>query len=231
MKISVVNQSKISDSIVQEVLRAINLQLLTDFRQAWDVVAECELVGKHSGRVTRAELRGDAILYLRAGGAQDGALGYHDLHAPTGVPYSLVYTEEPGEDWCLTLSHEVLETVLDPHCNRLVMGPHPDEGRPVFHWLEACDACQADSYTVMDVPVSDFVLPHYFTPDAEKGERLTFLGANIESFGIAPGGYVGFFDPKAGRHDTVAVDIRGRMAADKAIHKRAGRYMQQGVKA
>lgn len=228
MKISVVNQSKLSDAIVQEVLRAINFQLLTDFRQAWDTIAECELVGKQSSRVSRSELRGDAILYLRAGGAEEGALGYHDVHAPTGVPFSLVFTEERGEDWRLTLSHEVLETVLDPHCNRLVMGPHPDDSHPVFFWLESCDAVQADSYEVWGVPVSDFVLPHYFTVDTEKGERVSFLGANIGSFGIATGGYVGFFDPKTGQHETVAGDLEGRMAAERAKYKRAGRYMRQG---
>jgi hypothetical protein len=61
--------------------------------------------------------------------------------------------------------------------------------------------------------VSNFVLPLYFTGTRavdERGARNDFLGRmhggrTLRSFGINPGGYVGFFDPKLGKHDTFAI--------------------------
>jgi len=43
----------------------------------------------------------------------------------------------------------------------------------------------------------------------EKGGRNDFLGRaykgrTLQSFGVNPGGYVGFFDPKSGEHETFA---------------------------
>ncbi len=89
-----------------------------------------------------------------------------------------------------------LELIADAEVNRLIMGPHPDpkeKGRPVFHWYEMCDAVQAESYEIHGVPVSNFVLPLYFTVDSEPGSRNHFLsakrldGKRLPSFGREPG--------------------------------------------
>lgn len=224
MKISVVNQSKIADSIVQEVLRAVSQQLLLDFRQSWDVVAECELVGRRSSRITRKEVRGDAIIYLRKGdGAKEGALGWHEVDE-FALPWGVVYTETL-ENWTVTLSHEVLEMVLDPHCNRFALGPHPNEpSRYVFHWYEACDAVQSRNYEIAGIEVSDFVLPAYFTPDEEAGQRTSFLGLELPSFEFCDDGYVGFYDPKLGEHTVCWRTEQGHQAAERAMKKRGGNY-------
>jgi hypothetical protein len=111
----------------------------------------------------------------------------------------------------VTLSHEALELIGDPAVNLLVAGPHPgDRRREVFHWYEMCDAVQAESYKVDGIDVSNFVLPLYFTRDAEPGSRNDFLGRRFEgetlaSFGINPGGYIGFFDPRTRKHETYAI--------------------------
>lgn len=112
------------------------------------------------------------------------------------------------EEWTVTLSHEALELVGDPEVNLLVQGPNPaDATRTVFHWYEMCDAVQAETYEIDGVKVSNFVLPLYFTGGEEKGGRNDFLGRaykgkTLQSFGVNPGGYVGFFDPKSGEHET-----------------------------
>lgn len=227
MRISIVNQSKITDSDVNDVLRAINRQLIYDFRQSWDILAEARLEGARSKRITRAEIRGDAIIYLREGdGEREQALGYHDVDK-FGLPWGVVFTET-SEPWETTLSHEVLETCLDPHCNRLALGPHPTQDRDVFHWYEVADACQADHYDIDGIQVTDFVLPGYFTPGEEKGMRNTFCGRKLESFGVATGGYVGYFDPVLGEHRTYAADDLGIEAADRAmlVGRRGARYMR-----
>ena len=208
MIISVVNHTngKIKDEDVQRTLRAINRQIEEDFEPYWSLGARLRLEGKSGTKPTTVslpDLRGDAVLYLWDGADVEDALGYHFANA-NGIPYGSVFTEiaeELGEDWSVTLSHEALELIADPEANLLVMGPHPaDPEHMVFHWYEMCDAVQAESYEIDGVAVSNFLLPLYFTESDEVGSRNDFLGnahggKTIPSFGVNPGGYVGFYDP------------------------------------
>jgi hypothetical protein len=83
----------------------------------------------------------------------------------------------------------------------------------VFHWFEMCDAVQAEIYEIDGVPVSNFLLPLYFTGTRdvdEVGARNDFLGrshggSTLRSFGINPGGYIGFFDPETEQHETFSI--------------------------
>lgn len=214
MQISLINFTRVPDGDVQRVARAINRQLGEDFRRHWHIDAALRLEGRVDTtpsldtRLTPAELRGDAILYLYDGPPDvANALGYHNAQA-AGVPYGFVFTEisrELGEPWSVTLSHETLELVADAQVNMLARGPHPSvRGRQVFHWFEMCDAVQADRYEIDGVHVSNFVLPLYFTANAEPGGRNDFLGSGLQSFGVNPGGYIGFFDPLTGKNETFA---------------------------
>ena len=165
-------------------------------------------------------MRGDAVLYLWDDVDVADALGYHDRNN-RGIPFGFVFTElsqSLGENWTVTLSHEALELVADPEVNLLSMGPHPAEpGRDVFHWFEMCDAVQTETYDIDDIEVSNFVLPLYFTGGDEVGGRNDFLGRShngrtLKSFGVNPGGYVGFFDPQKGDHDTFSMKGDGLAA-------------------
>jgi hypothetical protein len=215
MLISVVNHTSttISDEEVQAVVRAINRQLQEDFRGTWGIDATLRLEG-HSGRQpdrqTAASMRGDGVIYLWDQADVAGAIGYHDLNN-RGIPFGFIFTEisaQLGEPWSVTLSHEALELVGDPDVNRLVMGPHPaDPSRDVFFWYEMCDAVQAETYEIDGIAVSNFLLPLYFTVEAEAAGRNDFLGRlhgrqPLQSFGVNPGGYVGFWDPTTGQHET-----------------------------
>jgi hypothetical protein len=71
----------------------------------------------------------------------------------------------------------------------------------VLHLFEMCDAVQAESYTIDGVPVSNFVLPSYFSLGEQPGRRNDFLGTvhrgkTLQSFGMNPGAYLNIFDPK-----------------------------------
>lgn len=224
MMISLVNllTSGIDDTWVQHVIRAINRQVAEDFAPHWHWTARVRLEGPH-GKLnlkTLRELRGDAIIYL-AKNSDDrevrDAVGYHatDLR---GVPYGVVFCDVAAalkEPWSATLSHEVLELVGDANNNTFAAGPHPDpkqKGRTVLHWYEMCDAVQAETYEIDDVVVSNFVLPLYFTPNDEVGSRNDFLGTTrsdgtrLRSFGVNPGGYVGYLDPVDNSHATYEAD-------------------------
>lgn len=215
MIISVINHTngKISDEEAQNVIRAINRQIKEDFEPYWSLAAQLRVEGKSSTQPSKLELadmRGDAVIYLWDKADVKNAIGYHDRNHE-GIPFGFVFTEisrSIGEDWSVTLSHEALELIADPEVNLLVAGPHPAGlKRDVFHWYEMCDAVQAETYEIDGIKVSNFVLPLYFTSSDEKAGRNDFLGRSHEaktlrSFGVNPGGYVGFFDPVLGDHDT-----------------------------
>ncbi|HET6339212.1 MAG TPA: hypothetical protein VFG30_38610 [Polyangiales bacterium] len=230
MHISLVNFTKIADYDVLKVVRAINRQLREDFTPQWHWGAEVRMEGCSPLNDNKAQninalkqapqdLRGDAILYLWDKLADaEGALGYHDQNN-RGLPYGFVFTElskQLGEAWSVTLSHEVLELIGDANVNTFAAGPHPAEpDRVVFHWYEMCDAVQAESYEIDGVEVSNFVLPLYFTVGEQTGARNDYLnrvknGKGLKSFGVNPGGYLGFFDPQKGDHDTYAPDSRAK---------------------
>jgi hypothetical protein len=168
-------------------------------------------------------MRGDAILYLWHRVDVDDALGYHETNA-RGIPYGFVFTElaaELDEPWSVTFSHEALELIADPEVNLLVMGPHPTKSsQTVFHWYEMSDAVQSETYEIDHVPVSNFVLPLYFTGSDEPGGRNDFLGRSyngktLNSFGVNPGGYIGFYNPETGEHESYA--RRGDTVAAKRL--------------
>ena len=234
MLISVVNHTsgKLTDEKVQDGLRAVNRQIAHDFKPYWHMAAELRLegaIGDDPDADALPELHGDAIIYLWDDVDVDDALGYHDLHA-RGTPFGFVFTElvkELDEPWTVTFSHEALELLGDPEANRLVAGPHPGEPEnEVFHWYEMCDAVQDEKYKVDGIWVSNFLLPLYFTRDAEEGGRNDFLGRRYKgkplgSFGINPGGYVGFYNPKTSQHETFALSADRRAKQRLKIKSKA----------
>lgn len=216
MLISIVNRSKtLSDELVLNAIRAINRQITEDFEPYWCFGAKLRLegaVGNVPNKQKLLELRGDAILYLWDETDVEDALGYHDT-SNGGVPYGFIFTDlckKLKENWTVTLSHEALELIGDAQGNLLVQGPHPaNPKQEVFHWFEMCDAVQSQTYTIDGIEVANFVLPLYFTVGEQEGGRNDFLGRavngqGLKSFGVSPGGYVGYYDPRARTHNTYA---------------------------
>jgi hypothetical protein len=215
MIVSVINLSngKLSDADIQAAIRAVNRQVAEDFAPYWGFGGTLRLEGRASRgqrKVSQADMRGDAVLYVHDGKDVDDADGYHDKNY-RGIPYGFVFlgvANDLNEAWTVTLSHEALELIGDPESNLLVQGPHPKQPkRRVYHWFEMCDAVQNETYTIDRVKVSNFVLPLYFTSSDERGGRNDFLGTRAKgktlmSFGVNPGGYVGFFDPRMRKDDT-----------------------------
>jgi hypothetical protein len=242
MLISVVNHTdgKLSDEAVQEGIRAVNRQIAEDFNPNWSMGAELRLegaIGKDPDDDRLPELRGDAIIYLWNEVDVEDALGYHEANA-AGIPFGFVFTElvkQLKEPWTVTFSHEALELIGDPEANLLVAGPHPEHPtQEVFHWYEMCDAVQDETYKIDGVAVSNFVLPLYFTQFAEVGGRNDFLGRltkgkALQSFGINPGGYIGFYNPKTREHETFS--LKGdRRARERQKIKGRGQLTRRSVR-
>lgn len=243
MQISVVNRDpRITTAQLLEVVRAVNVQIERDFAPYWHMSARLRVDGLDPERSINAlsGLRGDAILYIDYKPRAELA-GYHEKHQ-SGTPFGFVFTalaDDLQEPWSVAFSHEALELLADPECNLLCKGPHPDSKqhrRHVFHWYEVCDAVQSEHYEIDGVPVSNFVLPTYFTGGEELEGRNDFLdtrhdGKRLRSFSCNPGGYVGFYDPKTGRNRTyMNSDEAERRAAIKGAmpkhYRRANRRDQ-----
>lgn len=221
MRISVINYTHglISDSEMQNAIRAINRQIEEDFSPYWNVTGKLRLEGNSQSNPNAdnpEDMQGEAVIYIWDESDVPNALGYHEANY-RGIPYGFVFVDistELDESWTVTFSHEALELLGDRQANLLVHGPHPAHDRyQVYHWREMCDAVQYETYSIDEVEVSNFVLPLYFTADAEPGSRNDFLGTrhwskqkeafvSLESFGVNPGGYVGFYDPISNEHST-----------------------------
>jgi len=82
--------------------------------------------------------------------------GFHGMYGALPLPVGYVFiTEEDGrprENWSLTLSHEILELIANPHVNLSVEARNPDPNVPaekkqwVFVRREVCDPVLNSSY-------------------------------------------------------------------------------------
>ena len=226
----------IKSSEVRKMVRAVKAQVKDDFCPAWDMKADV-LYAKSLEKLDPKNV--DALVYLKDKVKDADYAGYHDKDARTGVSLGYVFfdvSDSLEEDVSVTLSHEILEILGNRHVNYYALGPHPTKERIVFHWLEMCDAVQANSYKKEGVLVSDFLLPTYFTSDKEVREKNHFLSGKLESFGVMPGGYVGFFDPKTGRDSNFFSDklskerfkIKGRLGKLRRRERIANEFKKMG---
>ena len=243
MLISVVNRStSIRDEELLTAVRAINRQLREDFEPYWSITAQMRVETSIASSAPRnaAELRGDAVMYLLEEADVQEALGYHDKTC-RGVPCGFVFlrlARELKENWTVTLSHEAIEMVADSQANLLVRGPHPvDAKRIVYHYFELCDAVQDETYEIDGISVSNFVFPAYFTPNEEEGTRNDSLnrpdkhGHTLKSFGVKPGGYIGFFDPESGKEESFEIPRDKVARARKAVKAKVAGGRTHGRKA
>jgi hypothetical protein len=180
--LAVISQTAALDpALLAQATAAIQKQVTNDFGPIWDVTATVDdfatLDDKPLGYwpvVIRDDIHADAA-------------GVH-LSDDTERVFALVTYRE--DDWTLTLSHEVLEMLVDPFGVRFPLGPSPaEDGTTVEYLAEVCDPCRDVScgYRVNDVLVSDFVVPAYY--NAFGPGRYDFAGHITRPRQLLAGGY------------------------------------------
>jgi hypothetical protein len=177
----------ISTAELARVAGALNEQVQADFAPAWKVAAT---VGAYP----------EAPPYTWAVRVQRGldvdAAGYH--WAEGRQPYALVDYDRGG--WTVTASHELLEMLADPWGNRL------HEARALSGWaggsarvrylIEVGDPCEAITYRVGGVEVSDFVLPDFYRSSGQgPSARYSYTGSVPVPLDVLDHGYISFVDP------------------------------------
>lgn len=175
-----------------QVAAALNTYLATDVGPAWGVKASVIVAPPNAG------LEDAWPIYLEDGLDVAGALGYHvDEH---GQPASYVDLVGSGDGWPATVAHELVEMVVDHTGNRLWTADAPASwhGDRRVRWLiEAADPCEAVSYPVAGVELSDFVLPTYYRSHGRAG-RYSHTGAITQPRTVLDGGYVSWLEPSTG---------------------------------
>jgi hypothetical protein len=187
------HSTRVSDADVALMVRAVAHQVRYDVAPAWGSKA-ASVVFLPRGAAVPA---GSYAIGVYDDADQADALGYHSEEAD-GTVYGKVFaspvldhggTVLEGElSVSAVLSHEVLETFVDPHVQLWA-----SDGGDGLYAYEVCDAVEDGSYVVRvggkEVSVSNFVLPAYFDAQAPAGTRVDHLAQLKRPFELSRGGY------------------------------------------
>lgn len=165
--IAIISQTAGVDSTdLAAATAAIQRQVTSDFGHIWNVTATVDdFPALH-------EMPPGYWPVLIKDDIEANAVGVHLTDDAERV-FALV-TYRP-EDWTLTLSHEILEMLVDPFGVTFPTGPSPTgDGSTVEYLAEVCDPCRDPTagYYVNNVLVSDFIFPGYY--DQEGSGRYDF---------------------------------------------------------
>lgn len=189
--ITVVNLStRVADTDVALMVRACAYQLRMHAAPVWRINPMPVVYS-----ITEATAPpGSWVIGIFDNADQAGALGWHSEDG--GVAYGRVFAGpvfDNGGDTLTkplsvasVLSHEVLETFINPTC-RL----QADRGDGVAIALEVADPVESDSYAIgvsgIPITVSNFVTPGWFDPQSHGPfDRMALCH---EAFEVRPGGY------------------------------------------
>lgn len=211
--IAVINHSTVcTDADVNRWTQAIHTQVNRDFAPVWGVDA---LVTFYRAGTTVPPYAWP--VYILDTADVEGALGYHD-EGPNARPFGRVFaktTLADGEEVSVTLSHEILEMLGDPYVRLAVFIETAHGGR--LYAYETADACEAVTYAIDHVNVSDFVYPAYFDPSAtKKGTKYDYLGKIKKPFQILKGGYLSVYTTDGGGWQQLQAEHAHAMAHELA---------------
>jgi hypothetical protein len=225
--VAIVNSTTVlKDADVVTAIPALQIQVDRDFAPVWGIGADLVFVGKNGTIPEHAW-----VLYLLDHSDQQGALGYHDL-TTAGNPVGKVFAGDDkayGLSWTVTLSHELLEMLVDPFIVNCVFAQQTNTTGTLYA-LECCDATEDDQfgYTINGVLVSDFVYPAWFESFREPHSTQFSFGNVVHSpFELAEGGYIGAFEVGPNSQGwtqlTPASGIGRRLAAKGPYSRKARR--------
>lgn len=181
VRIAVINEAKTPLGVdLGAMVKALQTQVTRDFEPRWGL--DCTLY------TTATPDPSDWQFVFLDDSDQEGALGYHDL-TEAGLPVMKVFVKDTvadGDPVSTTASHELLETLADPATNVLRM-----DARGTIYIQEVADPCEADSYMIDGVPMSNFVFPSWFEPFHQPNSTsFDQLGKLNQPFQLDPGGYI-----------------------------------------
>ena len=186
------------DEEITALIPSVQRQVTEQFEPVWDIGARLLFA---RGRVPRGAYQIVVHEKWRDEGDKD-YVGYH--FSPEGYPVAGIFArEDMSKDGTIseTLSHEVLEMIIDPACN-LYARRSSAVGRPErIYFYEVCDPVQCVTYEIDGVKVCDFVYPAWFEDNWEldpKGHQFDHKRKIKSPFQILPGCYAEIYEAKRG---------------------------------
>jgi hypothetical protein len=187
---------KLDPSLVEGTAAALNIQVMRDLPQYWNVHATVRHL-PNAKKIPAGVWPVFLVAHLPPG---EGGVHLDKKNQP----YSLVIGTPDNDDWTIDASHEILEMLVDPFGNRLhasraikISGKGVEDTSGECEYLvEACDPCEGNqyAYSIQGVAVSDFITPHFYDPVVTAGTRYSFGGNIKKPRQILPGGYISFID-------------------------------------
>jgi hypothetical protein len=220
------SRGKIEDAEIERIIKALQRQVNEHFQPVWGVGAELKF--KKAGAVVPKNCY-QIIIYDKARGKKDaGFLGYHFQR--NGNPVASIFAEEDlSHDKTIsdTLSHEVLEMLVDPAINLYAYRPGDgNKRRDRGYFYEVCDAVQCVHYKIDGVRVCNFVYPEWFEYAWPRDSRkFDHRGALREPFEILKGCYADIRE--AGRGWRTIYGDHTPPAKKKHRHRRDARLLQE----
>lgn len=186
-KVALINQTN-GDAVPAETLKryrdALQNQVDNRLARAWNVRADISVLD--AGAVIPP-----GTLPLNIVNSLTGPAGVHTNFQ--GRPSAEAVN---GDQLSITLSHELLELLVDPSGTRVIEAPDLDPysgGQQVKYLVEVCDPCAVFSYDIDGVPVSDFVLPSFYDPNATG--KVDFADFLARPLSVPRGCYISWLDP------------------------------------
>ena len=187
---------KLDPHLVSEAAAAINVQVMRDLPQFWNIQATVRAL-PDAKQIPSGVWPVKLVKSLPPG---EG--GFHMTEH--NQPYAKVIATPGDETWTIDASHEIIEMLVDPDGNRLqssksikIVGDAVIDGNGEFNYLvEACDPCEANvfAYSIQGIAVSDFITPHFYDPVATPGTRYSFNGSCTGPRELLQGGYISFIN-------------------------------------
>lgn len=194
--IAILNKtSNVSNKEMRAVTRSMQIQVLRDFVPVWGLAADVDFYEDEKNVPI------DAWKLIVLDTEKDAeVMGYHEL-TEDGFPQGKVFVKDSidaGVAWSITLSHELLELLLDPYTDLMVMH-NLDNKKVRLYAYEVCDPVQDDWYVIGGVKVSNFVYPEWFESDAKNlGGKWDMLGKLKAPFTLTDGGYASYVEVSMG---------------------------------
>ena len=189
--IAIINHATVVNADqVQHAVAALQQQLNNDFAPVWGTTARLRIITDTSQMGTY-----DWLMAVADDTDQAGALGYHDL-TDQGQPVGFVFAKTDADfnlSWTVTLSHEILEMLMDPYISNVVFNQTDNTGGKLYAF-EMCDAVEDDSlgYQINGVLLSNFVYPAYFE-SFRQNAKYDHQHKLTAPFSLATGGYMSVF--------------------------------------
>lgn len=171
-----------------EVAAALQIQVNRDLAKFWPVSASVNVLPNK-----RVAHHIWPLYLVTPSHMPAGAGGYHSV-TPSKQPYSVIGLTQ---GWETAVSHEICEMLIDPWGNRLQSGPglavvdgqQQYTQEVVSYLVEGCDPCEAVTYAIDKVLVSDFITPNFYLTGTAN-LQYSYTGTVESPLDVLFGGYI-----------------------------------------